>query len=97
LRRKDLASHVFHSSIPLWNTWLARSFLRNDRAELKLSVMDLLDRNTGITRNINQGSIVDQRYNVLQRYFLLSFTYSLNKSGLHPKGGPKIDIRTIGD
>jgi hypothetical protein len=69
--------------------WLAKSFLRNDRAELKFGVMDLLDRNTGITRSINQGSIVDERYNVLQRYFLLSFTYSLNKRGLHPKGGPK--------
>jgi hypothetical protein len=90
-------SNGYNSSIPLWNTWLAKSFLRNDRAELKFGVMDLLDRNTGITRNINQGSIVDERYNVLQRYFLLSLTYSLNKSGLHPKGGPKIDIRTIGD
>jgi len=90
-------SNGYNSSIPLWNTWLAKSFLHNDRAELKLGVMDLLDRNTGITRNINQGSIVDERYNVLQRYFLLSFTYSLNKSGLHSKGGPKIDIRTIGD
>jgi hypothetical protein len=90
-------SNGYNSSIPLWNTWLAKSFLPNDRAELKFGVMDLLDRNSGITRNINQGSIVDERYNVLQRYFLLSFTYSLNKSGLHPKGGPKIDIRTIGD
>ena len=90
-------SNGYNSSIPLWNTWLAKSFLHNERAELKLGVMDLLDRNTGITRNINQGSIVDERYNVLQRYFLLSFTYSLNKSGLHPKGGPHIDIKTIGE
>lgn len=90
-------SNGYNSSIPLWNMWLAKAVLHHDRAELKLGVMDLLDRNTGITRNINQGSIVDERYNVLQRYFLLSFTYSLNKSGLHSKGGPKIDIRTIGD
>ena len=90
-------SNGYNSSMPLWNTWLARSFLSNDRGEIKFGVMDLLDRNAGITRNINQGSIIDQRYNVLQRYFLLSFTYSLNKSGLHSKGGPHIDIRTIGD
>jgi Outer membrane protein beta-barrel family/Carboxypeptidase regulatory-like domain len=90
-------SNGYNSSIPLWNSWLAKSFLHNGRAELKLAVMDLLDRNTGITRDINQGSVVDQRYNVLQRYFLLSFTYSLNKSGLHPKGGPEIKLRTVGD
>jgi Outer membrane protein beta-barrel family/Carboxypeptidase regulatory-like domain len=90
-------SNGYNSSIPLWNSWLAKSFLHNGQAELKLAVMDLLDRNAGIARDINQGSVVDQRYNVLQRYFLLSFTYSLNKSGLHPKGGPEIKLRTVGD
>ena len=86
----------YNTSIPLWNSSVARSFGKNDRAELKLSVMDLLDRNSGITRSINQGSILDERYNVLQRYFLLSFTYSLNKSGLKTKGGMNVKIRTLG-
>jgi hypothetical protein len=86
----------YNTSTPLWNSSVARSFGKNDRAELKLCVMDLLDRNSGITRSINQGSILDERYNVLQRYFLLSFTYSLNKSGLKTKGGMNVKIRTLG-
>jgi hypothetical protein len=85
----------YNTSIPLWNVSLAKSFLRNDRGELKLGAMDLLNKNSGITRSVNQGSILDERYNVLQRYFLLSFTYSLNKAGLKTKGGAQIKIRSM--
>ncbi len=85
----------YNTNIPLWNTSLAKAFMKNQRGELKLSVFDMLNMNTGINRSSNQGYIVDEKYNVLQRYFLLSFTYSLNKSGLNTKGGPNIRIRTI--
>jgi hypothetical protein len=86
----------YNTTIPLWNASVAKALLKNDRGEIKFGVMDLLNRNTGITRSINQGSIVDEQYNVLRRYFLLSFTYSLNKAGLGAKGGPVMKIRTIG-
>jgi hypothetical protein len=84
----------FNENIPLWNASVAKSFLKNSRAELKFSVQDLLNKNTGITRSSNQGYIVDEKYNVLQQYFLLSFTYSLNKSGLN-QGGPRAVIKTF--
>ena len=85
----------FNTSVPLWNVSLAKSFMKNKRAEVKFSVMDLLNKNLGITRSVNQNYIVDQKYNVLNRYFLLSFTYSLNRSGLQ-SGGPRAVIRSIG-
>ncbi|MBS1661447.1 MAG: outer membrane beta-barrel protein [Bacteroidetes bacterium] len=85
----------YNANIPLWNVSVAKTFLKNDRGELKLGVMDLLNQNTGITRTVNQGSIVDQRYNVLQRYFLLTFTYSISKAGLKAKGGMNIRIRSM--
>jgi hypothetical protein len=85
----------YNTSTPLWNLSVAKSLFRHDRGEIKVSVMDVLDQNSGITRSIEQGSVQDERYNVLQRYFLLSFTYSLNKSGLKARGGPQIKIRTM--
>ncbi|HXB32394.1 MAG TPA: outer membrane beta-barrel protein, partial [Puia sp.] len=85
----------YNTSTPLWNLSAAKSLFKHDRGEIKISVMDVLDQNTGITRNLLQGSVQDERYNVLQRYFLLSFTYSLNKSGLKAKGGPQIRVRNI--
>jgi hypothetical protein len=85
----------FNTSVPFWNASLAKSFLKNKRAEVKLSVFDLLNKNVGISRNANQNYIEDTRYNVLQRYFLLSFTLSLNKSG-NASSGPRMFVRTIG-
>jgi hypothetical protein len=85
----------YNMRIPLWNLSVAKSFLRNDRGELKLGGMDLLNKNSGITRSVGQGSILDEKYNVLRRYFMLSFTYSLNKAGLKTKGGPQIKIRSM--
>ena len=84
----------YNTATPLWNLSMAKTLLKHDRGEIKVSLMDVLDQNTGITRNLLQGSVQDERYNVLQRYFLLSFTYSLNKSGLKARGGPQIRIRT---
>lgn len=86
----------YNTNIPLWNASIAKAFLKNSRGELKLSVADLLDKNTGISRTSNQGYIMDEKYNVLRRYFLLSFTYSISKSGLNSKGGPVIKMRTFG-
>ncbi|CAN5722320.1 TonB-dependent receptor [soil metagenome] len=86
-------SDGFNTRIPLWNVSFAKSLLKNNRGEIKFSVTDLLKQNTGINRTSSLGYITDEKYNVLQRYFLLTFTYSLNKSGL--RGGPKAVIRTF--
>lgn len=83
----------FNTKIPLWNASFAKTFLKNKRGEIKLSVQDILNKNTGITRSNNFGYIVDEKYNVLQRYFLLSFTYNLNKST--GTGGAKAVIKTF--
>lgn len=83
----------FNTSVPYWNASVSKAFMKNKRAEVIVSGFDLLNQNIGITRNANQNYIEDVRYNVLKRYFLLSFTYSLNKSGLNT--GPKAVIKTF--
>lgn len=86
----------YNTKVPFWNASLAKGFLKNKRAEIKLSVYDLLNENQGASRNANQNYIEDTRYNVMQRYFLMSFTYSLNKAG-NSAQGPRVMIRTIGN
>ena len=49
------------------------------RGEIKLSVSDLLNKNQAIVRSANQNYIEDQNNRVLRRFFLLGFTYNLNK------------------
>jgi len=80
----------FNTAVPIWNASLSKFFLKNKRAELKLSAFDLLNKNVGISRNVTQNQIVDQSYNVINQYFLIGFTYSLQKSGLGGGGGPRV-------
>jgi hypothetical protein len=80
----------FNTAVPIWNASISKFFLKNKRAELKLSAFDLLNKNVGISRNVTQNQIVDQSYNVINQYFLIGFTYSLQKSGLGTGGGPRV-------
>jgi hypothetical protein len=69
----------FNAKVPLWNASFSKLFLKYNRGELKLSVYDLLNENQAIVRNTNSNYIEDQNNRVLKRFFLLGFTYSLNK------------------
>lgn len=80
----------FNQKIPLWAVSVSTFFLKNRRGELKLSVNDLLNRNTGISRTAQLNFVQDERITTLGRYFLLSFTYALK--GINPaqRGGVRI-------
>jgi hypothetical protein len=74
------------SSIPdqtfwLWNMSAGKKFLKDQKGELKLSVFDLLKQNKSITRTVAETYIEDVQSQVLQRYFLLTFTYKLKNFG----------------
>jgi len=77
----------------LWNASISKQVMHFSRGEIKLSVNDILNRNVGISRSTNQNYIEDRRVNGLRRFFLLSFTYSLSKTGLTPDG--KSGLRVI--
>src|SRR5579871_112706 len=77
----------YNINVPLWNMSISKQMLKFNRGELKLSVRDLLNKNIGNSRNTNNNYIEDSRVMTLRRFFLLSFTYSLTKTGLNNAGG----------
>ncbi|MFM9909124.1 MAG: outer membrane beta-barrel family protein [Chitinophagaceae bacterium] len=77
----------FNANIAFFNASISKQILRFNRGELKLKAYDLLNQNLGINRTSNQNYIEDIRQRNLRRFFLLSFTYSLNKNGLGQGGG----------
>jgi len=69
----------FNQSIPMWNASLSKQFLKNKTAEIKLTVLDILNQNKAITRTIGENYFEDNRTNVIRRYFMISLTYNLNR------------------
>ena len=65
----------------MMNASLAKQFLKKKAATLKLSAFDLLRQNISVNRNISDLFIEDVKTNVLTQYFMLSFTYNINRFG----------------
>ena len=70
-----------NQSFWLWNAAIGKKFLKKQAAELKLSVFDLLKQNQSIVRTVTGTYIEDSQSQVLQQYFMLTFSYSLKNFG----------------
>ncbi len=68
-------------SIPIWQASVRRYFLKNRRAELRFTAMDILNRNVGINWSSNLNYTQEEVINSLGRYFMLTFRYQIRKVG----------------
>jgi hypothetical protein len=70
----------FNQAVPLLSVGIGKRFW-DGNGELKLSMFDVLNQNTSISRNVSTGYIEDVQTAVLRRYALLTFTYNLRAFG----------------
>ncbi len=75
---QGLANNVSQNPV-LMNGSLEQQLFKKKNGIIKFAAYDLFKQNTNISRSINGTSIVDTRSNKLTRYFLLSFTYRIQK------------------
>jgi len=63
--------------IGLWNAGLTIVFLKDDKGQLKFAAYDLLNESVSVNRFTTENAIVDTQVEVLQRYFMATFTYNI--------------------
>ncbi|HSF55777.1 MAG TPA: TonB-dependent receptor [Algoriphagus sp.] len=68
-------SEGFDQNFWLWNIEGGYRFAKNNKAELKVVIFDLLNQNNSISRTISDVAVTDVFTNVLTRYGMLTFTY----------------------
>ncbi|SFN78433.1 Outer membrane receptor proteins, mostly Fe transport [Chitinophaga sp. YR627] len=69
----------YNVDVTMLNAFVSKSVFKNKRGLIKLSGYDLLHQNVSIARNTGENYIEDVNNMVLQRYFMLSFTFFINK------------------
>jgi len=69
-------SEGYNENYVLLNAGIGKKFLK-EMAEVFFQAYDILDQNKNISRNVTDAYIEDVQSNVLQRYFMLTFTYKL--------------------
>ena len=72
-------SEGFDNNFSLINMSLGKKIFKNQQGEVSIMVYDLLGQNANVRRNITETYIEDIQTNVLEQYFMLSFTYNLRR------------------
>jgi outer membrane receptor protein involved in Fe transport len=73
-------------SIPMLNTSLSMYVLKANAGEIKVGVNNMLDRKLGVSQSATNLYFERQTMNSLGRYYMVSFTYAINRH-LNPMGG----------
>jgi hypothetical protein len=76
----------FDQTIPIVNLSISRFLLKNNVGELKFAVVNALDKSMGVSQTATSNYLQQETTNNLGRYYMVSFTYVLNKQ-LNPMGG----------
>ncbi|MCU7692906.1 outer membrane beta-barrel protein [Haoranjiania flava] len=76
----------------LFDTYIEFRFLKQNMAAIRFSVYDLFNENTGFSSAQTAHNIIQTNVKRLGRYFLLSFTFRLQKfAGKVPQEAPGMD------
>ncbi|MGI8583059.1 MAG: outer membrane beta-barrel protein [Chitinophagaceae bacterium] len=68
------------------NASIEKQLFKKKNGIIRLQAFDLFNQNSNITRTVNDNSIIDSRSNRLNRFFMLSFTFRIQKfSGKQPQ------------
>lgn len=69
----------FNNNPKILNAYISKTFFSHKQGLLQLQGFDLLKQNTNISRSVGVNYIEDVSSNILERFFILKFSYFLGK------------------
>jgi hypothetical protein len=72
-------------AVPIWNASVSYAFLKSKAMNIKLTALDMLNKNVGFARSGSDNYFQETTRDVLGTYYMLSLTYTLNGNKA-PKG-----------
>jgi len=81
------ATHYLYSGLTqkynqdffLLNPGIGKKMFKNKNGEIKITAFDILKQNKSILRTVTESYIEDSQTQLLQRYFMITFTYNIKK------------------
>ena len=65
-------------AVPIWNASVSYNFLKSNALNLKLTALDMLNKNVGFSRTSSDNYFDETTKEVLGTYYMVSLTYTLN-------------------
>lgn len=78
--REKLDAFDQNNNVIMWNANVVYKIFPKRNGEFRLEAFDILNQRKGFERNFNQNFVVERTYQVLQQYFLLTFTWNFTKT-----------------
>jgi hypothetical protein len=72
---------VENVSFKMWNLAVGKKIFKNQNGDIRLSVFDALRQNQGFRQVVTADYFEEVQSQVLQRYYMLTFTYNIRKFG----------------
>lgn len=70
----------FNANYFIWNAEVSKSFLKTENLILSVIANDILKQNINASRTVTNNMVVDNRTQLISRYFLLKLTYKFNNN-----------------
>ena len=78
----------YNQQYALWNASLGKKIFPGQRGEIRVYAFDLLGQNRAIQRNVTEAYYEDVQTTILQRYFMLLFTYNIRSGNVVAPAAP---------
>ncbi len=67
----------YNQNYLVWNMSVGKKLFKKQQGDIRLTAIDLLNKNTNMQHIVTETYVQDSRSNILQRYVLLTFSYRI--------------------